>query len=295
MILETPWDIFSVIVGVASVAYDVYHIATTGEGWADLGMDLFGLGVDIVAMLLPGVPGGVSVANRAARTAYKAVEVGRKIDTGINAYQAAQSGINSYKAFSQGDILGGTLNLVGAGLGGTHFALRAPGAFRTTREFFGSHPRLNPLNYRPDVSCVYSGLPIKGKYVGPKKGPYRGGSHRDMSGAQTRGDGLDSHHMPSRDADPSTNVDDGPAIQMDLPDHYATSSNGRQGAAGARYRAETARLIQEGRYRDAMAREIKDVRRAADEVSNDPRKYYEAIREMLDYARKSGQLPGRID
>jgi len=133
MIIETPWDIASVIVGAASVVYDVAHIAVTGEGWADLGMDLFGLGVDIGAALLPGVPGGVSMANRALRTGYKAVDVGRKIDTGINAYQAVQSGINSYKAFSQGDILGGTLNLVGAGLGGTHFAIRTGSAISTSR------------------------------------------------------------------------------------------------------------------------------------------------------------------
>jgi hypothetical protein len=39
-----------------------------------------------------------------------------------------------------------------------------------------------------------------------------------------------------------------------------------------------------------MAREIRDVRRAADNISGDHRKYNEAIREMLDYARQSGQL-----
>ena len=43
----------------------------------------------------------------------------------------------------------------------------------------------------------------------------------------------------------------------------------------------------------AMAREILDVRRAAKEVSNDPTKYNEAIQEMLDYAKRSGQLPAR--
>jgi hypothetical protein len=52
-------------------------------------------------------------------------------------------------------------------------------------------------------------------------------------------------------------------------------------------------MIREGRYRDAMAREIRDVRRAAREVSNDQTKYNEAIQEMLDYARRSGQLGER--
>ena len=99
--------------------------------------------------------------------------------------------------------------------------------------------------------------------------------------------------MPDRNADPSTHPDDGPAIQMDPPDHHATSSNGRHGTEGARYRAETARMIREGRYRDAMAREILDVRQAAEEASNDATKYNEAIQEMLDYARRCGLLPTR--
>jgi RHS repeat-associated protein len=127
----------------------------------------------------------------------------------------------------------------------------------------------------------------------PRKGKFRGGSHADMSGPRTKGDGLDSHHMPDRHANPTVHPNDGPAIQMDPSDHHATSSNGRHGSEAARYRAETAQMISEGRYRDAMAREIRDVRRAAREVSNDPRKYNEAIQEMLEYSRRTGQLPPR--
>jgi hypothetical protein len=124
-------------------------------------------------------------------------------------------------------------------------------------------------------------------------GRYRGGSHADMSASARRGDGLDSHHMPDRYADPNTPCGDGPAIQMDPADHHATSSNGRHGLAAARFRAKTAELIAKGKYRDAMAREIWDVRRAALEVSGDRTKYNEAIREMLEFARSSGQLPGK--
>jgi hypothetical protein len=80
---------------------------------------------------------------------------------------------------------------------------------------------------------------------------------------------------------------------MDPSDHHATSSNGRPGAAAARYRAKTAEMIADGRYRDAMAREIRDVRRAASVVSGDITKYNQAIREMLEYARRSGRLPGK--
>jgi hypothetical protein len=74
-----------------------------------------------------------------------------------------------------------------------------------------------------------------------QKGPYRGGTHSEMSGPRTRGDGLDSHHMPDRHANPDSTPADGPAIQMDPPDHHATSSNGRHGAEAARYRAELLR------------------------------------------------------
>ena len=80
---------------------------------------------------------------------------------------------------------------------------------------------------------------------------------------------------------------------MEPPDHYATSSNGRNGPDSADYRQETARMIKEGRYRDAMAREIRDVRHAAGSVSNDLRKYNKAIREMLNYARRNNQLPDK--
>ena len=123
-------------------------------------------------------------------------------------------------------------------------------------------------------------------------GRYRGGAHRDMSGPSTRGDGLDSHHMPDRSADPHVSAADGPAVQMDPLDHKATSSWG-SGRAATRYRAQTAKMIQEGHYRDAMAREIRDVRRVAREVSGHARKYNEAIREMLRYARSTSQLPAR--
>ena len=69
---------------------------------------------------------------------------------------------------------------------------------------------------------------------GTPTGPYRRGSHAEMSRPQTKGDGLDSHHMPDRNADPSVHPDDGPAIQIEPLDNHATSSNGRNGAEAAR-------------------------------------------------------------
>jgi RHS repeat-associated protein len=127
------------------------------------------------------------------------------------------------------------------------------------------------------------------KGAAANRGPYRGGPHSQAKGPT--GDGLDSHHMPDRNADPRVPVDNGPAIQMDPHDHALTSSNGRNGRAGAAYRAQTADMINQGNYRGAMAREIRDVRGAAARGSGDRTKYNEAIGEMPDYSRSSGQLP----
>lgn len=112
------------------------------------------------------------------------------------------------------------------------------------------------------------------------KGKFRGGAHDRTR--KPSGDGMDSHHMPTKQASP-LNPKDGPAIKMDPPDHHVTSSNGRM-EGSMDYRAAIADLIASGRWRDAMAAEIRDVRRVAREAG-DPQKYNEAIREMLDYFR----------
>ena len=138
-VIETGWDIFSVVVGIGSVGLDIYNIATTGEGWGDLGLDLFGLGVDVGAAFVPFVPGGMSVAmkaRRAYRIADTAIDIGRKIDTGINAYQAVQSGIASYDAYQRGDYWNMAISGVGAGLGGLHFGIRGVQGVKHFRENF---------------------------------------------------------------------------------------------------------------------------------------------------------------
>lgn len=114
------------------------------------------------------------------------------------------------------------------------------------------------------------------------KGKYRGGAHREMS--KNKGDGLDSHHMPANQANkmgggPSEN--DAPAIQMDPSDHRKTSSYGG-GPDAAQYRAEQARLVQEGKLLDAAKRDVEDVKRVA-RRANDPGKYDEALKEAQAY------------
>lgn len=138
-----------------------------------------------------------------------------------------------------------------------------------------------------------NGVKVKGKGKGPcdhlKKGkgegPYRGGAHSETS--KPLNDGKDSHHMPAKDSSPLP-VNDGPAIQMDPTDHRITASNGNQGLKGIKYRDKLDTLIAQGKWREAMALEISDVRKIA-RKSGDARKYNEAMLEMLEYFRCLGK------
>lgn len=119
------------------------------------------------------------------------------------------------------------------------------------------------------------------------KGPYRGGSY-----GGTKQSGIESHHTPANAVSPLPKSQ-GPAVQMNPADHRLTGSHGHQGADGDAYRAALAKLIAEGRWRDAVAMEIKDIRAVARE-QGDPRKYNEAISEMLAYFKcleKHNALP----
>ena len=107
-------------------------------------------------------------------------------------------------------------------------------------------------------------------------GTYRGGSY-----GGTKAPGIESHHAPANSSSPIPRSQ-GPAIQMEKPDHAGTSSHGHQGADGARYRAELSKMLEDGKWRDAMAMEIRDIRRVATEAG-DPKKYNQAIKEMLAY------------
>jgi hypothetical protein len=100
--------------------------------------------------------------------------------------------------------------------------------------------------------------------------------------------------MPAKDSYKHTTLDknDGPAIQMDPKDHAKTSSNGRWGDLAEDYRSEIKDMIDKDAWRKALAREINDVRKIA-RKAGDPRKYNEAMREMLEYFKclaKNGLL-----
>ncbi|ARU21619.1 single-stranded DNA-binding protein [Ralstonia solanacearum] len=141
------------------------------------------------------------------------------------------------------------------------------------------------------------GFKVKRKKPGPcdhlrqgnGKGPYRGGAHSKTS--KPANDGKDSHHMPADDVSPLAR-NGGPAIQMEPKDHKLTKSNGSQ-PGSAKYRAAIEALLQEGKWREAMVKEIKDIRRIQDLIK-EPRKYNEAVLEMLEYFKcleKNGLLP----
>ena len=75
---------------------------------------------------------------------------------------------------------------------------------------------------------------------------------------------------------------------MDPTNHKQTSSYGRD-PASRQFRKEQKQLIESGNMRGAMAREIGDVRRVAQEGGN-VRKYNTAMQEMLEYAKKEKML-----
>jgi RHS repeat-associated protein len=139
----------------------------------------------------------------------------------------------------------------------------------------------------PSISAQDALATSTNSYTGRKNtSPYTGGPHSETK--LPPGDGLDSHHMPAKVVS-GLGTDPGPAIKMDPADHHATSSNGKV-AGSAIYRANLKTMIADGRMRDAMATEVRDVRRAAEMVSGNMKKYNQAMQQMLEYAKGKGWL-----
>jgi RHS repeat-associated protein len=111
--------------------------------------------------------------------------------------------------------------------------------------------------------------------AGGTQAQYRGGPHEETK--LPTGDTLDSHHMPARSISP-LDAEKGPAIKMEREEHRLTSSYG-SGPGAVEYRAKIKEMIDKGEWRQALATEIRDVRRVAGA------KYNQAIKEMLEYAR----------
>ena len=111
-----------------------------------------------------------------------------------------------------------------------------------------------------------------------KKKTYHGGAYSSLKGGQD----IHRHHIPAQSIS-GLGRSKGPAIEMEATDHVQTKSFGRATEAVV-YRSEIKELVDSDQMRDAIAREIKDVRRIAG------KKYNQAIKEMLDYSKERGIL-----
>jgi hypothetical protein len=107
---------------------------------------------------------------------------------------------------------------------------------------------------------------------------FRGGTHEELDAPE----GIERHHMPADSVSPLSTAK-GPAVQMDIADHYETGSWGRR-ARSAEWRANQADLISQGRFDDAVQMDIDDL------LTKWPGKYDDAILEMID--RMPKKSPG---
>jgi hypothetical protein len=119
---------------------------------------------------------------------------------------------------------------------------------------------------------------------------YRGGAHGCMTGTdETKGDNLDSHHMPAKAVSP-LNPNVSPAIQMEPEDHRMTLSYGRN--VSSPYLSTQAKLIDSGQFMKAVQMDVIDVKRIA--IKNgDPARYDSAIAQVMAYAeclKKNGVI-----
>lgn len=105
----------------------------------------------------------------------------------------------------------------------------------------------------------------------------KGGSYGEVF-KEGEGDTHEVHHMP---ADSASNLErnDGPAIKMEKGDHRETASCGSSKEA-REYRDAQRKLIEEGKFREALQMDIDDIH----EKFGD--KYDDAIAEMLEYVDK---------
>ncbi|MGL4997992.1 MAG: hypothetical protein ACRC5T_03240, partial [Cetobacterium sp.] len=94
--------------------------------------------------------------------------------------------------------------------------------------------------------------------------------------------GIERHHMPANSINGIEKLK-GPSIHMESKDHALTSSYGSSNQAKL-YREKIKNLIENGKFRDAMAAEILDVRRISGS------KYNQAMKQMLKYGKSMNYL-----
>lgn len=101
-----------------------------------------------------------------------------------------------------------------------------------------------------------------------------GGAYKELPSKE----GHEKHHMP---ADSTTDLPygDGPCINMEKADHRQTASCGSSFEA-QEYRAEQKKLIDNGKFKEALQMDIDDIH---DKFGD---KYDNAIKEMNEYVQK---------
>lgn len=113
----------------------------------------------------------------------------------------------------------------------------------------------------------------------------KGGSYGEVF-KEGEGDVYEVHHMPA-DSTSDLERSDGPAIKMEKVDHRQTASCGSSREA-REYRAQQKKLIEQGKFREALQMDIDDIH----EKFGD--KYNDAILEMLEYVDKL-EAEGKIN
>ena len=107
-----------------------------------------------------------------------------------------------------------------------------------------------------------------------------GGRYGDLKDDKSgrRYESEEVHHTPAKKSSKLPERD-GPAIRMEKKDHRRTASCGRSKKA-QEYRNKQAKLIEEGRFREAVQMDIDDIKK------NFGDKYNEGIEDMLKYLDK---------
>ena len=102
----------------------------------------------------------------------------------------------------------------------------------------------------------------------------KGGRYADIF-KKGEGSAYEVNHIPA-DSITDLSKNDGPAIKMTIEDHRLTASWGASKEA-VEYRKLQKKLIDEGRFREAVQMDIDDI------TSKFPGKYDDAINEMMEY------------
>lgn len=142
-------------------------------------------------------------------------------------------------------------------------------------ETFNSDKRISNLSFEERMRIVDAREAEPEKLGGSYKEVYRSGE----------GENTEVHHMPA-DSISEIPRNDGPAIRMEKADHRMTASCGNSMEA-REYRAEQKRLIDEGKFHEALQMDIDDIH---DKFGD---KYDEGISQMKEYVdslEKEGKI-----